>query len=57
MYDKWMAHIKLPKELMNRVKKYNEHMSDRYKGLDEAKLLADLPVSTRNEILEFMLNE
>ena len=57
MYDKWMAHIKLPKELMNRVKKYNEHMFSRYKGLDEAKILADLPVSTRNEILEFMLNE
>ena len=57
MYDKWLQHIKAPKELMNRVKKYNEHLFSRYKGLDENKILADLPMSTRNEILEFILTE
>jgi len=57
MYDKWLQHIKAPKELMNRVKKYNEHLFSRYKGLDENKILADLPMSTRNEILEFILTD
>lgn len=57
MYDKWMSHAKLPKSLILRVRRYNEHVFNKYKGLDENKILQELPETTRNEILEFLLIE
>ena len=57
MYVKWMSHIKLPQKLSSRVIAYNEHVFTKYKGLDENKILAELPSTTRHEILEFMLSE
>jgi len=57
MYDKWMSHIKLPPELIHRVKKYNDHIFNKFKGLDENKILGELPNTTRLEIMEFILSE
>ena len=57
MYDRWLAHINTPKELVLRVKRYNEHMFEKYKGLDENRILSELPSTTRYEIIEFMLSE
>jgi len=52
-----MSHVKLSPELVGRVKKYNEHIFNKFKGLDENKILADLPSSTRVEIMECILSE
>lgn len=57
MYYRWMKHIKLPQEIILRVKNYNEHIFSKYKGLDEDKILSELPSTTRQEIFEFLLTE
>jgi len=56
-YEQWMNHMKLPGEIMKRVKNYNEYIWRKYRGLDENLILEDLPSSTRQEILEFLLND
>jgi len=56
-YDQWMRHVKLPMEIMKRVKNYNEYIWRKYRGLDENLILEDLPSTTRQEILEFLLND
>jgi len=52
-----MKHVKLPGEIIHRVKSYNEYIWKKYRGLDENLILDDLPSTTRLEILEFLLNE
>lgn len=52
-----MRQIKLPDKIISRVKKYNQYLWEKYHGLNENQILDDLPSSTRQEILEFLLFE
>lgn len=57
MYDNWMKHVKLPHNVVQRIKNYNEYIWQKYQGLDGNVILEDLPSTTRQEILEFLLTE
>ena len=57
MYEKWMNHIKLPEDLMKRIRQFNALIWDKYKGLDENQILNSLPGPARQEMLEFLLSE
>ncbi len=57
MYERWMSHVKLPLSLIDRVRNFNEYISNKYHGLDENQILADLPSSIRSEVLEYLLHE
>jgi len=57
MYERWMSHVKLPALVIDRVRRYNKYISNKYHGLDENQILDDLPDSIRSEVLEYLLHE
>jgi len=52
-----MSHIKIPKNIINRVRKFNDFVTNKYKGLDENEVLADLPSTIRYEVMDHLLSD
>lgn len=52
-----MHHIKLPKEIMTRVRSHNEFVLHKYHGLDETEILRKLPQTIKTEIMEGILSQ
>ncbi len=47
----WMSHNMLPAELSKRVNKYMGYVWQKFKGLEDAAILRDLPETVQNEII------
>jgi len=52
-----MKHLKLPKSVMERVRRFNDYVLNECHGLDKNEILNELPCTTKNEIYLYLLNE
>ena len=57
MYEDWLSYLQIPKEIRKRVQVYNDYLWEKFKGLDDQKIMSNLPLTLRDEILSHLFKE